>query len=261
MYLTKLDLDMQKRKTANWLQNPYNIHKRLWMAFPAEKHKHNDPPPFLYRLELQSQTRILVQSKNKPSWQLAFKDFDILLNLPKEEEDVKEIKTDNFLESGSVFRFSLIANPTKKVKDYRSLFQKELKDYPETWTHANHTKYLEGKRILEDLKKSVSKEQREKLKSKKIGIYNKEEQIQWLSNRGKEGGFELIEVNHIPSVIQHEDAFERIKKDKETKSIQVYTVHFTGILRVTNQDAFKHTYTYGIGSAKAFGCGMLMIAR
>jgi CRISPR system Cascade subunit CasE len=37
-------------------------------------------------------------------------------------------------------------------------------------------------------------------------------------------------------------------------------VQFRGILEVTDQDHFTETYYYGIGSAKAFGFGLLLLA-
>lgn len=263
MYLSQLKLNLRNRVTQNWIRNPYHIHQRLWMAFSEgfEK-KDSESAPFLYRFESNivpgsfSIPRILVFSSQLPDWHNAFKDFSVLERIP-EKENIKEVLS-TFIQVGVALRFSVIANPTKKVKDYRSLFREELKIYPEICDHSNQTLYVEGKTKLEELKKLVTKEQREKLKSKKVGIYQEKEQLEWLSRRGLNDGFEILNAN-IDSFEDHRA--NKSQKDNRREIPKIHTVTFSGILRITDPEKFKIAYTKGIGSGKAFGCGMLLLAR
>jgi len=40
-----------------------------------------------------------------------------------------------------------------------------------------------------------------------------------------------------------------------------FTVRFDGLLRITDPDAFRATLIRGIGPAKAFGCGLMLVRR
>jgi CRISPR system Cascade subunit CasE len=300
MFLTKLDLNLKTKSTANWLKNPYNVHIDLWKAFTPKKND-GDPQPFLYRFDLNQkatiiQPRILVLSNEKPDWDRSFQDNQYLSESPA----IKELSGLDFIKEGALFRFSLLANPTQKIVDYRKLFKEELKNYPETYSRKQHKEYLEGKKKLKELVEQLRKTNPAKLDAfrlekkennpkqfknmKKVGIYEESEQINWL--RGERNntklaedirGFELLEAKvqdkeGKPGTLfsaysdEIESRFiEILKKDKFTKEnlspIKLHTVHFSGILRVTNASAFKRAYTNGIGSGKAFGCGMLLLAR
>lgn len=299
MFLTKLDLNLQSRKTANWLRNPYNVHIDLWKAFTPKKSE-QDPQPFLYRFDLNQresyiQPRILVLSNKLPNWNYSFDNKDILKGFP----EIKEISDLSFIKEGSIFRFSILANPTQKIIDYRKLFEEELKEFPKEYHRRQHDKYMEGKRKLKELVEQLEKINPERLNQfrlerkdknqkqfknmKKIGIYGESEQIEWLRRQGNNpklqemrGGYELLEAKakdkegNLVSLFsayssEIESKFIQIsKKDiitKEELTIKLLTVHFTGILRVTNVESFKKAYCNGIGSGKAFGCGMLLLAK
>jgi CRISPR system Cascade subunit CasE len=43
--------------------------------------------------------------------------------------------------------------------------------------------------------------------------------------------------------------------------VSLYTVTYEGILEITDVELFKEVLTKGIGRGKAYGCGMLTIAR
>lgn len=263
MYLSQLKLDLRNNTTRNWLKNPYHIHQRLWMAFSDDSQKKDsESAPFLYKFDTNGipgssiSPRILVFSTKAPDWRKAFGDFSVLEEIP-ESNNIKEISP-SFIQTGISLRFSITANPTKKKKDYRSLFEEELKDFPEICDYSNQNLYLEGKTILEELIKTVTKEQREKLKSKKVGLYREQEQLQWIAKRGSENGFEILDVMIESS--DNSNAF-KTKVTEKHKIPKIHTVTFSGVLRITDPEKFKTAYTKGIGSGKAFGCGMLLLAR
>ncbi|XDD51049.1 type I-E CRISPR-associated protein Cas6/Cse3/CasE [Leptospira sp. WS92.C1] len=274
MYLSQLKLDLRNRVTQNWLRNPYNIHRRLWMAF-SDDIKENDTiteddtekkepksAPFLYHFDTNSAVgnsispRILVFSTQVPNWSNAFGEFSVLEEIP-DKNHIKRISPE-FIQTGITLRFLVKANPTKKVKDYRSLFKEELKGYPVDRDYSNQKLYLKGKEKLEELKKGITKEQREKLKSKKVGVYKEADQLEWISKRGLENGFKILNV----SIETKEDARAVKTKQGENHEIpKIHSVTFSGILKITEPEKFKTAYTKGIGPGKAFGCGMLLLAR
>ncbi|RHX83882.1 type I-E CRISPR-associated protein Cas6/Cse3/CasE [Leptospira stimsonii] len=260
MFLSQLKLDLRNRITQNWIQNPYHIHQRLWMAFgDGTIGKDFESAPFLYQLELHTNSvpsRILVFSDVLPDWKRAFTDFSVLEEIPKENH-IKQISP-AFIQPDAAFRFSVTANPTKKVKDYRSLFIEELKDFPKNFDYSNQKLYRSGKAKLEELKKTVTKEQRENLKSKKVGIYLENDQLEWIHKKALDNGFSLLEV----MIEKESDSSASKTKRSDLPSIpKIHTVTFSGILRITDPEKFKIAYTKGIGSGKAFGCGMLLLAR
>lgn len=295
MFLTKLELDLKTKSTANWLKNPYNVHIDLWKAFSPKKND-GDPQPFLYRFDLNQKAtsihpRILVISNTLPNWNNSFQDKNYLKGFP----EIKELSGLDFIKEGTLFRFSLLANPTQKIIDYRKLFKEELRGYPVTYSRKEHQKYMEGKAKLNELLMNLDPIKREAFRlekkennpkqfknMKKVGIYEESEQIEWLRRQGNNtkikepsGGYELLDAkvedrkgneHPIYSAYSFESEIVNVfKKDKQTKielpPIKLHTVHFTGILRVTDTDAFKKAYTHGIGSGKAFGCGMLLLAQ
>ncbi|GBF50734.1 CRISPR-associated protein Cas6/Cse3/CasE [Leptospira ryugenii] len=228
------------------------------MGFEKQKSESMNPD-FLYRVEEnfkqagEPKPRILVLSNVSPLWDNAFNGEEFLKGKPQ----ILNLNLDNFIEEDRSFRFSLKANPTKKIKNYRLLFKEELKDFPEKESREYREKYREGKLKLEKLIQTISKEQREKLPSKRVGIYKDYEQVDWLKRKGELSGFEILNLQF------DKGEKEKVSKKKNMKilhELDLLQVHFTGILRVTNTEAFKKAYTQGIGSGKAFGCGMLMLA-
>lgn len=101
MYLSRLTIN-RSRIAFQWLGNPYRIHQRLMIACDGD-------PRLLFRVEeIDSMTRILVQSNIQPRWEAAFADLPVLLSAPETKSfDVQ-------LQAGRSYRFRLLANPTAK---------------------------------------------------------------------------------------------------------------------------------------------------
>ncbi|HRP70042.1 MAG TPA: type I-E CRISPR-associated protein Cas6/Cse3/CasE [Turneriella sp.] len=260
MYLTRLTLDPRSQAIQNWLSNPYRIHQRLWRGVPEIIQRQHEAltsatPPFLYKVEIKPQLGMLVQSLHKIDWGSVFADEKILKPLT---EDTKILTPEKFIVAGRSYRFSLLANATKKVKDYRSVFAAELSGYPVTSGRVDRADYKEGKVRLEELKKTLSKEQKERIKSKKVGVYSEMEQLAWLARRGMAGGFQLQSA-----IVESTQTISATKKKMEGgggEIRKILAVTFAGLLEVTDSETFIKTYAAGIGSAKAFGCGLLLLA-
>ena len=126
------------------------------------------------------------------------------------------------------FRFSLVANPTQKlvVRDETGNKKKNGRRIP--IVHRDDTEAVKTGKVQQGL-------------------------LSWLARKGEAHGytFNPDEVRTIPRSRHY-----FIKGG----SVGLHTgVEFQGLLRVTNPDKFRHAFTQGIGSAKAFGFGMLVL--
>ncbi|WP_372703564.1 type I-E CRISPR-associated protein Cas6/Cse3/CasE [Candidatus Accumulibacter contiguus] len=74
---------------------------------------------------------------------------------------------------------------------------------------------------------------------------------QWLFSRSPRLGFEIVQESLlVEAYTQHAE-----KKG----SLRFSSVDFSGVLRVTDAAAFSDALYGGIGHAKAFGCGLLLV--
>lgn len=79
----------------------------------------------------------------------------------------------------------------------------------------------------------------------------------WLLKRTEDHGFAIDEQRLLwDGYYQH-----RFYKQHGGKPISVSSLDYNGILTVTDVDKFQRALFEGIGRAKAFGCGMMMIRR
>ena len=76
----------------------------------------------------------------------------------------------------------------------------------------------------------------------------------WLARRGEQSGF-AVEASslQVEAYQQHDERADR--------TLQFTTVDFRGRLTVIDPYAFAAVLESGIGHAKAFGCGLLLIRR
>lgn len=87
---------------------------------------------------------------------------------------------------------------------------------------------------------------------RRLGIYQVDKLKAWLDKKARDSGFEVISSIDIVGPI---DAvfFRNGKIGKHTWA------DFKGVLEVRDVNRFKTTFATGIGSAKSFGYGMLML--
>lgn len=85
-----------------------------------------------------------------------------------------------------------------------------------------------------------------------------EQQKQWLISRASKHGFEL--QPDAFDVVQSE--WKRFKKGANSqRDVSMRVVVFEGILTISDIEPFRNALVSGIGREKAYGCGMLSIAR
>lgn len=147
-----------------------------------------------------------------------------------------EIETKPFdpkLRRGDRLTFSLRANPvrTRKAADGNP-----------------------KKRIRDDVVMHLKK----KLKAQNQDVPSKVELTQmagkeWLSQRAEKNGFTLEAVRA--------DSYQQHSLRRKGSRVTFSTVDFHGVLTVQAPQAFLQSLFRGIGPAKAFGCGLMLIRR
>lgn len=216
------------RQAAHELaQSPYAEHQWLWQFFPGSE---NQPRDFIFRRHAQEQIpRFYVVSQRPPTafseaWQVQSRSYD-----PQ-------------LLEGQRLSFQLYANPvvTKKNDDGKS---------------QRHDVVMQAKKQLlaerglnvdakwKDLPDDDSKPLLYELVQKSC--------MDWLQSRADNHGFEMIAASV--------DAYQQNRAGK--RDIRFSTVDFSGELLVTNPGLFQQALFNGLGHAKAFGCGLLLVKR
>ena len=77
----------------------------------------------------------------------------------------------------------------------------------------------------------------------------------WLHKRAGKHGFEIE-----PELLQVE-GYHQHQSRRGKRVIRFSTLDFAGLLCVTDPEAFSAMLTRGIGPAKSFGCGLMLIRR
>lgn len=188
----------------NGFRDSYAWHKRIWEAFPGQPQAKRT---FLTRLDDTGHGfRLLLLSKElptRPDW------------CPSANWQSKTVEESFFQQSA--YRFSLLANPTKKLV---------VRD-------ANGIKKKNGQRIA---------------------LSKREDLIAWIERKGAQNGF-TVDSTSLKTVPRPRQQF--LKKGKSGTHT---AIELTGILTVSDPTALKLAATNGIGSAKAFGFGMLCLS-
>jgi CRISPR system Cascade subunit CasE len=85
-----------------------------------------------------------------------------------------------------------------------------------------------------------------------------EQQRQWLLERAENSGF-LLAADAFEVVHTEWKSFRKTPASKHEVKLRVAT--FEGVLTISDLELFKQALLSGIGRAKAYGCGLLTIAR
>jgi CRISPR system Cascade subunit CasE len=193
-----------KHRHDGGFRDSYSWHKRVWEAFPGQPDADRE---FLTRIDPgEDGFRLLLLSARepqRPGW------------CPLDCWQTKAIPPDFF--SRGIYRFSLLANPTKKVRSNR-----------------------DGA-VLKN--------------SRRVPIVRREELVPWMQRKAEQHGF-AVDPDTLRTASRPRQLF--VKKDH---GLGILTAtDFSGLLTVTDAAAFMEAATRGIGSAKAFGYGMLCLA-
>lgn len=126
------------------------------------------------------------------------------------------------IQNGQRLRFRLRANPIKTIKD--------------------------------GSKGSVEKKGKTFTKTVRVPLLHEEQQQAWLERK-------LQAFAQLETLIVQPEPVLYFRKAKEGRSGKIQTVMFDGVLTVTDAECLNSQIAKGIGPAKAFGCGLLSLAR
>jgi CRISPR system Cascade subunit CasE len=284
MHLSKLTIATRGRAGEfmpgrHWLRNIYRVHQRLCMAFPSKERKARDPEflapyepndficqvnarrgekqGFLFRIDHADSgpVSILVLSAIKPDWDYAFHNARQFLAEPPLCRPF-----DQPLVPGGKYVFRLRASPTK--------------------TQVRHDLRVNGKRQG----------------GRHIPIIEHGELCVWLRRKIDEAGGTLLspvdppddtgDGSGMPPLLLSREGIRKVRDGKSASrwkpeddgdetseddgrepnrqkqnDLLLRTVSFEGILEVRDPAKLEEALRSGIGRGKAFGCGLLSLAR
>jgi len=224
---------LERDAAHEWLQGAYSEHQLLWRFFPSPPGTRRD---FLFRRrDVDGVPRFYVVSERKPE-------------VPHSAWHVQTRSYVPDLAEGTRLNFDLRANPViargtegrgkrhDVVMDQkkRLLAARGLTDWA-AWTPGRKTANGEH-------------DPRPELAELVAGSCTA-----WLEARAERHGFKLDSASlRVEGYMQHGG-----KKDR----LRFSTVDFNGTLVVTHRERFAQALQRGIGRAKAFGCGLLLVRR
>ena len=204
MHLTQILVSYVDAVRLLRIRDAYDWHQRVWQAFGGHDGQTRD---FLIRVDRKEEAyRVIILSHStpiKPDW------------WPTDCFGTKVIPEDYF--SHVRYRFSLLANPTKKLRV----------DNPDGTRKKN---------------------------GRRVPLTQREELIAWLTRKAGVGGF-TINPDALRTIPRGREFFHKPGAHGAHSAVE-----FQGELTVTDSAQFRGTVGTGIGSAKAFGFGLLVIA-
>jgi len=227
MILSRLALNPRSHETVRDLSDCQQLHRTIMSAFPQSSGPARADFSVLFRVEYPraAAPALLVQSLCRPDWSRLPSGY--LLGIPQEKDIAGAYAA---VGNGAILRFKLRANPTRRI----------------------------------DTKSGPDGERRN---GKRVELRTESAQLDWLRRKGLAAGFEVLSVQASSGVLN-------VRVNDEGKSrgfrssglaaskarLTFASVLFEGMLRVTNADAFREALEKGIGSAKAYGFGLLSVA-
>ena len=96
---------------------------------------------------------------------------------------------------------------------------------------------------------------------KRTPLVKIEDLRKWMERKANRGGFQIVKSRPLEVSPMVESHFRKMDKKTGKKHATYHGgVQFRGTLEVTDSQKFMATYRSGIGSAKSFGFGLLLLA-
>ncbi|MCI0541715.1 MAG: type I-E CRISPR-associated protein Cas6/Cse3/CasE [Verrucomicrobiales bacterium] len=212
IHLTQILVPYELAARQLRIRDTYDWHQRVWQAFGG---RDGAPRNFLTRVDqVDDAHRLLIVSASpahKPDW------------CPTDCFQTKPIPGTFF--AHSCYRFSLLANPTKKI------------------INPKKPKVLRADGRLDRNKNS-----------KRVPLTRRPDLLAWLKRKADEGGF-AVALDAVRTIPRGREYFFK----PGARGVH-NAVEFQGVLKVTDAAKLRETFACGIGSAKAFGFGLLALA-
>jgi len=206
----------------------YGDHQWLWRLFPSPP---GTPRDFLFRRdEVHGLPRFYIVSAREP-------------HVPGPAWHVQTRAYQPSLAAGDRLAFDLRVSPTVR--------------HQRTGRSQRHDVVMEAKKKL--LSQQGLARWAEMSAERRPALYSvvQEATLAWLAKRGRDrAGFDLDEASCTVGCYQ-----QLCRTAPGGRSMTFSSVDVTGELVVRDSDEFTRVLMTGIGSAKAFGCGLLLVRR
>ena len=226
-YLSRVSIDPTSVNAARLAKevcvNAYREHQHLWRLFDIDPDAERD---FLFRRE-------------QPAG--GFPRFYLLSGRePRHSDNVWQIETKDYrpaINSGQQLAFSLRVNPIVTRRDAKG-------------RQVRHD-------VVMDLKHRTGYKDKASSDRPPLAELVQEAGLEWLQKRAERHGF-LVQADavRVEGYLQH-----RAFKQGGKKPIRYSTLDFAGLLTIDDAKLFQQALLHGIGPAKAFGCGLLLVRR
>jgi CRISPR system Cascade subunit CasE len=208
--------------------NPYEIHRKLWHLFPGEARETRSSNEdarhgFLFRVEQHSAGRpVRILVQSRMA--------------PVDAKGLSLLGSREFAPAPSVdqrLAFLLTVNPVKTIVDAQAEAKPDKLE-----RHARKT--------------ANRMEDKPRPPKSRVPLIEEEQQRQWLV-RKLEGAASLETAQILP----HAPVYFR----KGNQGGKLVTCTFEGVLRVASPERLVDLMSNGIGPAKSFGCGLMLVRR
>ena len=223
MYLHKISFSEEDLiKNRKTHRDIYSLHQIIWALVSQNK---NQKRKFLCRVEYDAYQNIKFIYLLAPN-QIAAQENMMIDVSPKFQPQIA---------NGENLYFKLRANPIIKRKE-----NGKTKEYSIVMD-AKHQFKKNGQRYLERFSMDEL--------IHKVGI-------EWLVRKGKQHGFSVKQFD-----VTIDNYREYLVKAEGKDNFMLRTLDFEGKLNIVDAGQFKMALFNGIGSAKAFGCGLMLVRR
>ncbi len=223
MYMCRIIMKPDASENKNFwrnLKDTYETHRTMWSLFADGSKEKRD---FLYRHE---------KSADFPTF------YTVSKSIPVDTSGVWIIASKPYnptISVGQKLSFSLCANPICSKRDDNN-------------KQHRHDIVMNEKNRLKN--EGIPRE-----KWPAIELIIQKAGFGWLARKGEQYGFTLKEDEiRVDGYSQ-----EKFYKTKGKNSVNISTMDFTGLFSVTDPKLFKDALYHGIGPAKGFGCGLLLV--
>lgn len=198
----------------------YKVHKMIWSFFYEDLDHDRD---FIYRFESRVDGPVLITvSETKPN------NYNGLW-------EIHSMEYNPVLREGQVLDFVLTANPVRNKKDSQGRFRRHDVVMDAKWKYKNENESGAPP-------------------PPKTEIIRREG-LAWLAARSAKNGF-LMEDSDVWVGGYKQHTFQ--KRDNGNL-IRLSVLNYSGRLTVSNPEKLRKVLYKGIGPAKSFGCGLMLI--
>ncbi|MFF6955589.1 type I-E CRISPR-associated protein Cas6/Cse3/CasE [Streptomyces sp. NPDC008317] len=231
MFLTRFRINTARMGARRLLTSPQSLHAAVMASFAERPDHQGDGPRVLWRLDQQSRSEVLLYIVS-----------------PERPDLTHLVEQAGWPTTGGW-----------QTKPYAPFLTRLTAD--DTWTF----------RLTANPVHSIRRHAAEP--TKRTAHVTPRHQLDWLLARQTDAGFAIVErpeprPDGLPGawheVVVHNRGDlsfgKRSETDDRAHQVKLTRVTYDGRLRVTDPDALRRTLTFGLGKAKAYGCGLMTLA-